>query len=63
MVEALVATGWSKAAAARRLGISRQALYERIATLRGRHGWTPTCRRPASSWRSRCGLCGWASWP
>ena len=23
---------------------------------------TPTCRRPASSWRSRCGRCGWASW-
>ena len=31
IVEALVATGWSKAAAARRLRISRQALYERIA--------------------------------
>jgi hypothetical protein len=41
MVEALVATGWSKAAAARRLGISRQALYERIASLRARHGVDP----------------------
>ena len=41
VVEALVATGWSKAAAARRLGISRQGLYERIAALRGRHGVDP----------------------
>jgi hypothetical protein len=37
VLEALVATGWSKAAAARRLRISRQALYERIATLKARH--------------------------
>jgi hypothetical protein len=41
LVEALVATGWSKAAAARRLRISRQALYERIATLKARHGLDP----------------------
>ena len=63
IVEALVATGWSKAAAARRLGISRQGLYERIATLRAATASTPTCRRPASSWPSRCGRCAWASWP
>ncbi len=36
-VEALVATGWSKAAAARRLGIARQRLYERLALLSTRH--------------------------
>src|SRR5689334_8715538 len=41
LVEALVATGWSKAAAARRLRISRQALYERIGTLKARHGLDP----------------------
>jgi PucR family transcriptional regulator, purine catabolism regulatory protein len=41
LVEALVATGWSKAAAARRLRISRQALYERIASLRARYGLDP----------------------
>ena len=38
LVEALVATGWSKAAAARRLRVSRQRLYERLAALNGRHG-------------------------
>ena len=37
LVEALVATGWSKAAAARRLGIARQRLYERLAALSARH--------------------------
>jgi PucR family transcriptional regulator, purine catabolism regulatory protein len=37
VLEALVATGWSKAAAARRLGISRQRLYERLAALNERH--------------------------
>ena len=36
MLEALVATGWSKAAAARRLGVSRQRLYERMASLKAR---------------------------
>jgi Purine catabolism regulatory protein-like family/PucR C-terminal helix-turn-helix domain len=41
LVEALVATGWSKAAAARRLRISRQALYERIAALRARYDLDP----------------------
>jgi len=38
VLEALVATGWSKAAAARRLGVSRQRLYERLAALNERHG-------------------------
>ena len=38
LVDALVATGWSKAAAARRLRVSRQRLYERLAALNGRHG-------------------------
>jgi hypothetical protein len=38
VLEALVATGWSKAAAARRLGVSRQRLYERLAGLNARHG-------------------------
>jgi hypothetical protein len=38
MLEALVGTGWSKAAAARRLGVSRQRLYERLAALNERHG-------------------------
>ena len=37
-IEALVATGWSKAAAARRLRVSRQRLYERLAALNERHG-------------------------
>jgi hypothetical protein len=37
VLEALVATGWSKAAAARRLGVSRQRLYERLAALNERH--------------------------
>jgi purine catabolism regulator len=37
VLEALVATGWSKAAAARRLGVSRQRLYERLAGLNERH--------------------------
>ena len=37
-VDALVATGWSKAAAARRLGIARQRVYERLAALSVRHG-------------------------
>lgn len=37
-IEALVQTGWSKAAAARRLGIARQRLYERLASIRARHG-------------------------
>jgi PucR family transcriptional regulator, purine catabolism regulatory protein len=37
VLEALVATGWSKAAAARRLGMSRQRLYERLAALNARH--------------------------
>ncbi len=36
-VEALVETGWSKAAAARRLGIARQRVYERLTTLSARH--------------------------
>ncbi len=36
-VEALVASGWSKAPAARRLGIARQRLYERLASLSARH--------------------------
>jgi PucR family transcriptional regulator, purine catabolism regulatory protein len=38
VLEALVATGWSKAAAARRLRVSRQRLYERLAALNTRHG-------------------------
>jgi hypothetical protein len=38
VLEALVATGWSKAAAARRLRVSRQRLYERLAALNERHG-------------------------
>jgi len=38
LLEALVATGWSKAAAARRLRVSRQRLYERLAALNERHG-------------------------
>jgi PucR family transcriptional regulator, purine catabolism regulatory protein len=38
LVEALVATGWSKASAARRLGISRQRLYDRLARLQTNHG-------------------------
>jgi purine catabolism regulator len=38
VLEALVATGWSKAAAARRLGMSRQRLYERLSGLNERHG-------------------------
>jgi purine catabolism regulator len=37
LVEALVATGWSKSAAARRLRISRQRLYERIGAESARH--------------------------
>jgi PucR family transcriptional regulator, purine catabolism regulatory protein len=37
LVEALVATGWSKAAAARRMRISRQRLYERLAAESARH--------------------------
>jgi purine catabolism regulator len=37
VLEALVATGWSKAAAARRQGVSRQRLYERLASLNERH--------------------------
>ena len=37
-LDALVATGWSKAAAARRLGIARQRVYERLAALSVRHG-------------------------
>ena len=36
-VEALVDSGWSKAAAARRLGIARQRVYERLAALSTRH--------------------------
>ena len=36
-MEALVASGWSKAAAARRLGIARQRVYERLAALSTRH--------------------------
>ncbi len=36
-VEALVESGWSKAAAARRLGIARQRVYERLAALSSRH--------------------------
>jgi PucR family transcriptional regulator, purine catabolism regulatory protein len=36
-VEALVATGWSKSAAARSLGIARQRIYERLASLSARH--------------------------
>jgi hypothetical protein len=38
VVEALVATGWSKASAAKRLGIARQRLYDRLAVLSTRHG-------------------------
>src|SRR5437763_497027 len=38
LLEALVATGWSKAAAARRLRLSRQRLYERLGALNERHG-------------------------
>ncbi len=38
VLEALVATGWSKAAAARRLRVSRQRLYERLAAVNERHG-------------------------
>ena len=38
VLDALVATGWSKAAAARRLGMSRQRLYELLARLKERHG-------------------------
>jgi purine catabolism regulator len=38
LVEALVATGWSKASAAKRLGIARGRLYDRLATLSARHG-------------------------
>jgi hypothetical protein len=38
VVEALVATGWSKASAAKRLGIARQRLYDRLAVLSARHG-------------------------
>jgi PucR family transcriptional regulator, purine catabolism regulatory protein len=38
LVEALVATGWSKASAAKRLGISRQRLYDRLANVRAVHG-------------------------
>jgi purine catabolism regulator len=37
LVEALVATGWSKASAAKRLGIARQRLYDRLAALSARH--------------------------
>ena len=37
LVEALVATGWSKASAAKRLGIARQRLYDRLAVLARRH--------------------------
>jgi hypothetical protein len=37
-VEALVASNWSKAPAARRLGIARQRLYERLESLAARHG-------------------------
>jgi purine catabolism regulator len=38
LVEALVATGWSKASAAKRLGIARGRLYDRLAALSARHG-------------------------
>jgi len=38
VVEALVATGWSKASAAKRLGIARQRLYDRLGVLSARHG-------------------------
>jgi hypothetical protein len=37
-VEALVASNWQKAPAARRLGIARQRLYERLESLAARHG-------------------------
>jgi hypothetical protein len=40
-VESLVATGWSKSAAARRMRISRQRLYERLAALAARHRFDP----------------------
>ncbi len=40
-IEALVQTGWSKAAAARRLGVARQRLYERLAAIRSRYGLDP----------------------
>jgi len=38
LVEALVACGWSKASAAKRLGIARQRIYDRLAALSRRHG-------------------------
>jgi purine catabolism regulator len=38
LVEALVATGWSKASAAKRLGVSRQRLYDRLAAMSAAHG-------------------------
>jgi len=41
LVESLVATGWSKSAAARRMRISRQRLYERLAALAARHRLDP----------------------
>ncbi len=36
-IEALAASGWSKSAAARRLGIARQRVYERLASISARH--------------------------
>jgi hypothetical protein len=36
-----VRTGWSKAAAARRLGVARQRVYERLAAIRARYGLDP----------------------
>ncbi len=41
LVESLVATGWSKSAAARRMRISRQRLYERLSALAARHRLDP----------------------
>ena len=37
LIEALVATGWSKASAAKRLGVARQRIYDRLAVLARRH--------------------------
>ena len=41
LVASLVATGWSKSAAARRMRISRQRLYERLSALAARHRLDP----------------------
>jgi hypothetical protein len=41
LIESLVSTGWSKSAAARRMRISRQRLYERLSALAARHRLDP----------------------